>query len=485
MQSKHWTTDPGGEVQVKVTLSGPASVPPRTIHEAFQATCKAHKDQPALKVKRKERWLTWSYEKYYNDCTLCAKGFIKLGLQPTRVVSVLGFNAPEWFISDIGTIMAGGISAGIYTTNSPEACRFILSHSQSQFCVVENQKMLDKVLQVKNELPDLLYIIVYDDIVTEEQRALGVLDWDTFMKVGREVPEYELQWRIKNQAPNKCCTLIYTSGTTGDPKAVMLSHDNVTWTAVVCCQILNVRETSDVVSYLPLSHIAAQLVDLHGPLACGATVWFASPDALKGSLVNTLQEVRPTMFLGVPRVWEKIQDKMELQLKEMKGFKRALCKWAQKIGSDAGEAKQQSGELPRGYWMADRLVFHKIKETLGLDRCILQASAAAPITQETIEFFQSLDIPVYEIYGMSECTGPQTLSFDGQHRSGSAGKSIPGSEIKIGNPDRDGNGEICFRGRHIFMGYMHNESRTNEAIDSDGWLHSGDVGKLDKMVSCV
>eukprot|EP00116_Pleurobrachia_bachei_P009705 sb/3469967/ len=137
-------------------------------------------------------------------------------------------------------------------------------------------------------------------------------------------------------------------------------------------------------------------------------------------------------------------------------------------------------EMSAGYWFADRLVFNKVKQVLGLDRCILQASAAAPITQETVAFFQSLDIPVYEIYGMSECSGPQTLSFDGQHKTGSAGKSIPGSEIKIVNGDREGNGEICYRGRHIFMGYMHDEEQTSTTIDKDGWLHSGDIGKLDK-----
>ncbi|XP_063685057.1 long-chain-fatty-acid--CoA ligase ACSBG2-like isoform X2 [Bolinopsis microptera] len=480
MTSKHWTADPDGEVQIKKTLSGPSSVPPRTIHDVFLATVTAHKDSPALKVKRTKGWATWTYNQYYNDCSTAAKAFIKLGLQPASAVCIMGFNAPEWFIADIGSIMAGGIAAGIYTTNSAESCKYILSHSKAQFIVVENRAMLDKILQVKQQLPSLLYVIVYDDVVTQEQKDQNVLDWDTFMKIGSDIPEYELQWRLKNQKPNKCSTLIYTSGTTGPPKAVMLSHDNISWTALACCQILNVRETSDVVSYLPLSHIAAQIIDLHGPMACGATVWFAKSDALKGTLVDTLQEVRPTMFLGVPRVWEKIQDKVEMQINEMKGFKRALTKWAQRIGTDVGEAKQNSTEMPRGYWMADRLVFNKIKQILGLDRCILQASAAAPITQETIAFFQSLDIPVYEIYGMSECSGPQTLSFDGQHKAGSTGKSIPGSEIKIEMPDRDGNGEICYRGRHIFMGYMHDEDTTSKTVDKDGWLHSGDIGKLDK-----
>ncbi|KAL5267519.1 hypothetical protein ACHWQZ_G004525 [Mnemiopsis leidyi] len=480
MTSKHWTADPDGEVQIKKTLSGPSSVPPRTIHDVFLATVTAHKDSPALKVKRTNRWASWTYQQYYEDCSTAAKAFIKLGLQPASAVCIMGFNAPEWFIADIGSIMAGGIAAGIYTTNSAESCKYILSHSKAQFIVVENRIMLDKILQVKPQLPNLLHVIVYNDHVSKEQMDQNVMDWATFMKIGSDLPEYELQWRLKNQKPNKCSTLIYTSGTTGPPKAVMLSHDNISWTALACCQILNVRETSDVVSYLPLSHIAAQIIDLHGPMACGATVWFAKPDALKGTLVDTLQEVRPTMFLGVPRVWEKIQDKVEMQINEMKGFKRALTKWAQRIGTDVGEAKQNSTELPRGYWMADRLVFNKIKQILGLDRCILQASAAAPITQETVAFFQSLDIPVYEIYGMSECSGPQTLSFDGQHKAGSTGKSIPGSEIKIENPDRDGNGEICYRGRHIFMGYMHDEETTGKTIDKDGWLHSGDIGKLDK-----
>jgi len=218
---------------------------------------------------------------------------------------------------------------------------------------------------------------------------------------------------------------------------------------------------------------------LYAPIAAGITMHFAKADALKGSLLETLKAVKTTMFLGVPRVWEKIQDKMVETAKGLSDLKKSISSWAKEVGLEAGYNEQKGKSKPWGYFFANQLVFKNVKEALGLERVRLCGTAAAPIAKETLEYFLSLNIPIYEIYGMSECCGPQSVSFPGKHKTGSCGTSIPGTELKIVQPDKDGNGEICYRGRHIFMGYMKNEKATAETIDPDGFLRSGDIGRLD------
>lgn len=362
-----------------------------------------------------------------------------------------------------------------YKSTRLDACAYVANHARAQILVVEDDAQLQKILAVRGELQHLKAIVQYSGVPTTKAKEAGVLSWTEFMIKGASVPDYELQWRIAAQAPGNCCTLIYTSGTTGNPKAVMISHDNITWTSTAVTKTLKLVQKDQIVSYLPLSHIAAQMVDIHGPMLCGATVWFAGPDALKGTLVQTFHEVHPTVVLGVPRVWEKMEEKMKAIGAQATGVKRKISTWAKAKGRVGGHAKLEGRCTPFGYGLANALVFKKVRKALGLDRCRIQATAAAPIGTETLEYFLSLNIPILEIYGMSECSGPQTVSVPGKHRIGSTGVSIPGTEIKI-LPDT---GEICFRGRHIFMGYLFQDEKTKEAIDEDGWLHSGDVGEVD------
>jgi len=343
---------------------------------------------------------------------------------------------------------------------------------------VENEQQLKKFQQVKDKLPKLKQLVQWSGKIPEGEK--DVISWEQFLQLGNEVPEEEVKKRLESQKPTQACTLIYTSGTTGPPKAVMISHDNITWTSNLIVQLLQIQDNDSIISYLPLSHVAAQMVDIHGPLAAGIAVYFAQPDALKGSLGQTLKEIRPTAFLGVPRVWEKIYEKMQDVGKGTTGFKKTIAEWAKGKRLEGNYAQQRGEDVPWGWWLANTLVFSKVKEALGLDRTRFCATAAAPIAKETLDYFLSLNIPIYEIYGMSECSGPQTINRPNAHKTGTAGPAIPGTEMKILDPDKDGNGEIVYRGRHIFLGYLGNDKDTSEAIDEDGWLHSGDVGRIDK-----
>jgi long-chain-fatty-acid--CoA ligase ACSBG len=232
------------------------------------------------------------------------------------------------------------------------------------------------------------------------------------------------------------------------------------------------------VSFLPMSHVAAQLIDIMLPVVGGLQCYFAQPDALKGSLGVTLKEVRPTFFLGVPRVWEKIAEKMWSIAAETTGIKKRIATWAKDKASQKTALAQygKSGGAPCGFGVANSLVLSRVKEALGLDQCVACFSGAAPITKEVVDYFGSLDLPIYEFFGQSEGTGPQTCSMKGIWKIGTCGRPIDGTLVKV-LPDTQ---ELVFSGRNNMMGYLKNEEQTNAAIDADGFLHSGDCGKLDE-----
>ncbi|XP_072295184.1 long-chain-fatty-acid--CoA ligase ACSBG2-like [Eucyclogobius newberryi] len=466
--------------------SGIAAEPALTIHQMFASSVERFGDHPALGWKDGEQQKSLTYREYYQTCRVAAKSFLKLGLERCHGVGILGFNSVEWFISDIGAILAGGFGVGIYTTNSPDACLYVADNCKTNVIVVENHEQLQKILQVEDRLPHLKAIVQYKDALKEKRPNL--YSWAEFMELGRGEPDAPLDAIIASQKPNQCCTLIYTSGTTGQPKGVMLSHDNLTWTAMSTCRHVNLTEPSQaqeaIVSYLPLSHVAAQMVDIWVSMKVGAVTHFAQPDALKGSLVNTMKEVRPTAFMGVPRVWEKMQEKMKSIGATSSTVQRKVAAWAKDVGLQANLNKlNQNGASPPSslsYQIANNLVFKKVRKALGLDRCSKCFTGAAPITKDTLEFFLSLNIPLYELFGMSESSGPHTVSVPEAFRLTSVGKEIPGCRTKLQSPDAEGNGEICLWGRHVFMGYLNMPDETEEALDSEGWLRSGDLGKQDK-----
>nr|XP_033812589.1 long-chain-fatty-acid--CoA ligase ACSBG2 isoform X2 [Geotrypetes seraphini] len=468
---------------LRMEESGMAKLPPITIHQLFLETVQKYGDYVALASKQGDQWIKLTYKQYYAECQKAAKGFLKLGLERYHGVVILGFNSPEWFIADVGAILAGGLACGIYTTNSADACHYVAENCEANILVVENHKQLQKILQIMDNLPHLKAIIQYKDELKEKRPNLYT--WTEFMQLGKDVPDSQLDEIIASQKPNQCCMLIYTSGTTGQPKGVMLSHDNITWTALVAGKNVRLREATDqqetVVSYLPLSHVAAQMIDIWLPIRFGGATYFAQPDALKGSLVNTLREVRPTAFMGVPRVWEKMQEKMKAVGAKSSTLRRKVAVWAKEVGlyTNLKRMNGMSSE-PVTFRVANKLVFKKVRKALGLDRCTKCYTGAAPITKDTLEFFLSLNIPVYELYGMSESSGPHTVSVSDAFRLMSCGKVLSGCKTKIFQPDRDGSGEILFWGRHVFMGYLNMEDKTKEALDEEGWLHSGDLGKHDE-----
>uniref|UniRef100_A0A8C2HCN4 long-chain-fatty-acid--CoA ligase n=1 Tax=Cyprinus carpio TaxID=7962 RepID=A0A8C2HCN4_CYPCA len=477
-----WSTARDKPVKLRMETSGLGSEPPMTIHQMFQATVQKYGGYPALRGKKEGTWVTLTYKEYYQHARAAARSFLKLGLERFHGVGILGFNSPEWFIADVGCILAGGLATGIYTTNSPEACQYVAGNCEANVLVVENNKQLSRKINVNSNVFSICQLIKFSNSAPNICFNLMFSQWAEFMKLGESIPEAELDAVIDSQKANECCTLIYTSGTTGNPKGVMLSHDNITWTATAAGLMTSLKMAEEeIVSYLPLSHVAAQVHDMWICMRFAVITNFAEPDALKGSLANTLREVRPTSFLGVPRVWEKMQEAMKSAGAKSSITKKKIADWAKGIGLQASyNAMNGDSSVPWGFTLANALVFKNVRKALGLDRCRACYTGAAPITKDTLEYFMSLYITVFELYGMSESTGPHSISCAEGYHIMSCGKVLTGCKTKLDKPDTDGNGEICFWGRHVFMGYLNMPDKTEEALDADGWLHSGDLGKHDK-----
>ncbi|XP_049929908.1 long-chain-fatty-acid--CoA ligase ACSBG1 [Epinephelus moara] len=476
-----WTSDVKGSVRLRIEEG--CSEEPVTVHQMFKASVERYGNMYALASKKDNKWEKITFLEYYQFCRRAAKSFIKLGLERFHGVAILGFNSAEWFFSAVGAIMAGGTMTGIYATNSPEACQYVASDAKANIIVVENQKQLDKILQIRDRLPHLKAIVQYSG--QPLQTVSNLYSWEEFMELGLDVSEKELDDIIGSQRANQCCVLIYTSGTTGKPKGVMLSHDNITWTANYASKAGDVQpadtKQESLVSYLPLSHIAAQIYDLWKGIQWGELVYFAQPDALKGSLITTLREVCPTSHMGVPRVWEKIMEKIKQAISECGYVKKKLVTWAMSVSLDANQkCTQKDDEKPFLFTLADSLVLQRLRAELGLSCCEKFFSGAAPIGSETVQFFLGLNIRLYEAYGMSESTGPHFMSSPKAYKLPSCGKVVPGCHYKMANVDSEGIGEICFWGRNIFMGFLNMEDKTREALDEDGWLHSGDLGRIDE-----
>ncbi|XP_031769185.1 long-chain-fatty-acid--CoA ligase ACSBG2 isoform X2 [Galleria mellonella] len=501
--SSYVTTFPEGVVKLRIAPRGIASERPLSVPGLLNQTVARYPDGIALASKKEDgKWHKLTYTQYREKVRIIAKAFLKLGLERYHSVCILGFNSEQWFVADLAAIHAGGFAAGIYTTNSAEACFHCLLSSRANICVVQDKKQLDKILSVRNRLPSLKAIVQWEAPV--DTSIPGLYSWEQILEIGQKENDTQLDSILKEMAVNECCTLVYTSGTVGAPKAVMLSHDNLTWDAFSIGQrVADLQVGERLVSFLPLSHVAAQVVDIYTTLMHGVTVFFAQPDALKGSLVETLKEIRPTRFLAVPRVWEKMHEKIVAVGASSGFFTRYIANWAKDKGLKHHLARidgcltadmrglpidfstlemlqywQQGTSF--GYKMAKSLVFNKVHYTLGLDKCTTFVTSAAPLSPDIKKFFLSLDIPIMEAFGMSELAGAHTLSIYPRFKLDSSGEVLGGAETKFGgSPSPNGPGEIMMNGRHVLMGYLNEVEKTNDALDSDGWLHSGDIGRLD------
>ncbi len=427
---------------------------------------------PAHQSKKAGVYRPKNYRELADEVKRLGKSLIALDQQPGFTVCILGFNRSEWVAFDVAAMAVGGVPAGIYTTCSAEEVQYIINHAESQVVLLENKEQFAKVEKKLSELPKLKHIVMMRD--AERIDHPMAITYDAFLDKGANVTDKVFFERLDALEPSGLATLIYTSGTTGPPKGVMLSHNNLMWTADTLAQLIGGTSSYVALSYLPLSHIAEQMFSIHGGITMGGELYFA--ESIE-KVPENLKEVQPTVFFGVPRIWEKFYAGVSGKLRDAKGAKKALVSWAMDVARDANALKMRgqepSGALGLQYKLAQKLVFKKLKTAIGMSRARVCVSGAAPIAKDVLEFFLGLDIIVSEVYGQSEGTGPTSYNVTGKTKLGSVGPKIAGVEVKIAD-----DGEILLKGPNVFLGYYKEPEATAETL-KDGWLYSGDLGQFD------
>ncbi len=443
-----------------------------TILHHLERNARETGDRAALHDNVSGVWRTTTWAEYNSLTRQAGRSLIALGLEEGQVVTILGANRPEWVITALGAMRIGAIAAGIYTSCSAEEIGYIVSHSESPVIVVENLDQLARVLEAWSDAPHLEHAIMMDGAGDHDDPR--VMSWQDFLARGDEVDDAEIDARLAALRGDQVADFIYTSGTTGPPKAVMLTHENLSWTARQLGNSVSITNDEVTLSYLPLSHIAEQTSSILMPLVFGYEVHFCHNGL---ELAEYLKKVRPTTFFGVPRVWERFEAGIKSQLSQAEGPKAKIAAWAQSVAAKAvaaqGKGEALSPALKAQYAIADKLVLSKIHSALGFDRARILVSGAAPIPAATLDFFASVGMPVIELYGQSEDTGPTTTNLPTANKSGTVGRPLDGVEVKIAD-----DGEILVRGKNVFAGYYKNEAATEETL-IDGWLHSGDLGSFD------
>ncbi|MBI2733074.1 MAG: long-chain fatty acid--CoA ligase [Aquabacterium sp.] len=433
--------------------------------------------RPAYWVRGEQSWQATSWQDYAQQIRQAARALLSMGVERGDAVAILSFNRPEWSITAYAAMSIGAIPVGIYWTSSTADIEYILNHCKAPVLVLEDDDRFACVDACAERLMHLRHFVQIKGAPQRLAHCQG-LAWQDFMVqgLGSQEAEYErlINKRLASIQPQDTASLIYTSGTTGPSKAVMLSHGNLWWTANTMSQLFHVDENDRMISYLPLAHIAEQMATVHNQAYGGFAVYFAQSIDKLG---EHLKEVKPTIFFGVPRVWEKMQVAIEAKLAQATGFKARLAKWALQVGQRWNE--QDLAGMQPGAWLtlqknlAHKLIYQKVQEALGFDQASLLVTAAAPISPESLRFFTGLNIHVREGYGQSEACGPSTLSLPGSTKIGSVGKALPGTEIRAAE-----DGELLIRGPHIFHGYMGQAAATAQTI-IDGWLQTGDLGRVD------
>lgn len=420
----------------------------------------------ALAKKENGEWRRYSIQEYVNTTNIISFALIKIGIKKNDKVAIISSNRPEWNILDMAIQKVGAITVPIYPTISKDDYKIIINNCEAKLAIIEGLSVLSKIEEIRPEIPSIEYI--YTFVKRSEQYPI----WDDLISLGKENVDFEeLERRESSILPSDCATIIYTSGTTGIPKGVMLSHSNILG------QIENLRQTPSkdstrALSFLPLCHAYERtLVYLYQYL--GMSVYYSESIA---TIAQEMKEIHPTMMTCVPRLLEKIYLKVKQTGNEKKGLARIIFRWAMQLAEKytvEGRSKLYDMKLR----IADKLVYRKIREKLGSDCFDIIVSGAASLQPNISAFFSAIKMPVYEGYGMTECSPVIATSSNVPHgrEAGFVGPALPGIEIKISET-----GEIMCRGHNVMLGYYKLPELTAEVIDNDGWFHTGDLGEFNQ-----
>lgn len=434
----------------------------------------------ALRQKEFGIWQRVTWAEYAQQSRWFGLGLVQMGLQPGQAVAILGENCKQWVFAEFGNAFVRAMTAGIYPTSPASEVEYLLGLCEAPFIVCEDQEQLDKVLEVRERLPHLRSIIIIDPRGLRHYDRTGLTDFDDVVALGRRF-EQERPQEAAAAAPGPLLDdiglMVFTSGSTGKPKAAMMSWRGLATAARGLDGTVRSRPSDDGVSYLPLCHIAEQIFSVLLPVRSGAVTNFA--ESLR-TVQEDLRELSPQVFFGVPRIWEKFHSSIQTKLREAGGLRNALYQRA--MASLAEGASKPRSEWGLGlrlrhalwYW----LVLRALLNYIGLRRCRIAISSGAPIAPEILRFFRTLGVPIREAYGLTESSGAITIQAGDASPVGTVGVPYEGIEVKLAD-----DGEILVRGDLVFRGYYRNDQATSEAIDADGWLHTGDVARWEDTPS--
>lgn len=449
-----------------------------TIPKLFLRNKDRYQNKVALREKDLGIWQRVTWRDYWDHVCFFSLGLKKFGLKKGDKLSILGDNCREWLYADLAAQCASAVTVGIYPTDVASQVKYVLENSESRFVVAKDQEQVDKILEVKDDLPLLKKIIVVDMKGLRRYRDPMIISFKEVENLGETVhkeQEHLFEEIVANTNPEDIGIIVYTSGTTGKPKGAMISQKNMVSMIKGLSQVLEFRPSDSFVSALPLCHIAERMFSLIFPMWAGCTVNFAESVA---TLQEDLREISPAAFLNVPRIWEKMHSNIMIRVEDAVFFKRWIFKAMIPIGERMAKYKLNFKPIPLPwkilYVLAYILLFRSLRNQMGLLDARIFVSGAAPLSPDIMRFYHSIGIPVRECYAMTEMSGITFMPRDGEIKIGGVcGKPVPGVEFKLAE-----DGEILQKGESLFQGYYRNPDATSEAI-VDGWLHTGDVGALD------
>lgn len=449
----------------------------RTLWDELTRDAERHADAPAMSWKEGDAWKTLTWRQYRDQVEEVAVGLAELGVGKGDFIAIMAANRPEHVIADQGALRAGAVPTTFYATLTPDQIRYVADNCDAKVAVLENRDYLKRWQEIRSQLPKLEHILLMED--AEDFTDLeGLRSWASVVEAGRAklTADRNAAAALPHAEPEEPVTVIYTSGTTGPPKGVVITHRNVLFECASLDRLTKLPDGITGVSYLPLAHIAERELSVYLPLRKRAHVYFC-PDQRQA--LEYLLEARPTQFFGVPRVWEKIRAAITAKINaEPNDRKRQLALAAIETGRQVVSLEQQGRSpsllLKAKHALLERLVLSKIRHGIGLDRCVFQSSAAAPLSVDVATFFAAIGLPLFEVYGMTENTGAATGNPPDKLKIGTVGPGIPGVEIKLAE-----DGEVLIRGPINTPGYHKRPEATAELIDEEGWIHTGDIGTMD------
>ena len=456
-------------------MTGPTADSKNTINQAFLDTVERRGDYPALKSKIDGTYQPTTYNQLADQVKNFALGLRELGLGFGDRVAMLAENSERWAVADLGILSLGAVNVPMFYTSTPAQVSYIVQDSGSKIICVSTKRQLEKVKSFFDQVIELEKVIIFDEL--DELDDPHTLTFNQVLEIGKKIENGQQIYQESSclVEPDNIATIIYTSGTTGNPKGSILTHDNLMSNVKSGLSILEIDPDDQFLSFLPLSHVFERMAGYYIPIYRGACISYAqSPLTVR----ENMGEVCPTVMASVPRLYEMMHDRILKQVKSGSALRQKIFHWAVGVGRKVSELKQKGRNpgliLSQQAALADKLVFSKLKAVTG-GRLRFFVSGGAPLPQSIAEFFHAAGILILEGYGLTETSPVISVNTLDSFKFGSVGKPIPGVEVEIA-----GDGEILTRGPHVMMGYHNKPEQTAEAIDEEGWFHTGDIGHFDE-----